>query len=90
MSSDEHEPRSIYLFGSANGLVNIAYVYSSPCKSAQSVCSFCVKNGLVSPIISSASVFIQPCSPALHELQFSLVIHDSFKDKRDVRWVQGP
>ena len=63
MSSDEHEPRSIYLFGSANALVNIAYVYSSLCKSAQSVCSFCVKNGLVSSIISSASVFIQPAHP---------------------------
>ena len=35
MSSDEHEPRSIYLFGSTNALVNIAYVNSSLCKSAQ-------------------------------------------------------
>ena len=43
MSRDEHEPRIIYSFGSTNAMVNIAYVYSSLCESAQSVCSFCVK-----------------------------------------------
>ena len=93
-SSDEREPGSIYLFGSTKALVNIAYVYSSLCKTASCV-KQCKNNGTVWWVRSYYPLPQSPFNPA-HQLLvkyidvFSLGIYDSFKHKREVTRVQGP